>query len=183
MKEEDKMKKFALHLLVLCIVLIAIPLGAEKVSVLTEVNKPETIQFGSGNIYILEGTTVYIYDEVTYKYKGKFGKEGTVIGFFNMGFESQITFTFGEAKNRIKDAQQLKVTFFIIFAAFKNLTKGAGNTRNNSFWVANNKLAEGRPPDNYKFKGLPKHIHVSAGTNISADHAAKNEHKTNDKKH
>jgi len=76
MKGEDKMKKFAIPLLVLCIGLIAIPLHAEKVSVLTEVNKPETIQFGSGNIYILEGTTVYIYDEVTYKYKGKFGKEG-----------------------------------------------------------------------------------------------------------
>ena len=70
------MKKFARPMVVLIIVLFFIPLSAEKVSILEEVNKPETIEFGSGNIYILEGTSVYIYDETTYKYRGKFGKEG-----------------------------------------------------------------------------------------------------------
>jgi hypothetical protein len=56
--------------------LLIVPLNAEKVAVLDEVNKPEVILFGCGNIYILEGTTVYIYDESTLKFKGKFGKEG-----------------------------------------------------------------------------------------------------------
>ena len=64
------------YLIILLVAVFLIPLRAEKGIVLVEVNKPESIQFGSGNIYILEGTTVYIYDETTYKYKGKFGTEG-----------------------------------------------------------------------------------------------------------
>lgn len=51
-------------------------LSGEKIAVLEEVLKPESFVFGNGYIYILEKTTIYIYDQKTYKYIGKFGKEG-----------------------------------------------------------------------------------------------------------
>lgn len=70
------MKEFTKPLVILLIVLFLIPLSAEKVSVLKEVNRPEVMQFGNGNIYILEGVTTFIYDETTFNYKGQFGKEG-----------------------------------------------------------------------------------------------------------
>lgn len=70
------MKKYAIHFFTALIVLSLLPLSAEKVSVLQEVNKPEFIMFGTGNLYVLEGTAIYMYDEAAYTYKGKFGKEG-----------------------------------------------------------------------------------------------------------
>jgi hypothetical protein len=51
-------------------------LFSEKLSVLNEVLKPERFAVGNGYIYVLEKTTIHIYDQKTYKYVGKFGKEG-----------------------------------------------------------------------------------------------------------
>ncbi len=55
---------------------IQISLNAEKVASFEEIAKPENFVFGNGYIYILENTTIFIYDQKTYKYIGKFGKEG-----------------------------------------------------------------------------------------------------------
>jgi len=49
---------------------------AEKLTVLDEVLKPEKFAVGNGYIYVLEKTTIHIYDQKTYKYVGKFGKQG-----------------------------------------------------------------------------------------------------------
>jgi len=51
-------------------------LHAEKLAVLNEVLRPERFAIGNGYIYVLENTTIHIYDLKTYKYFGKFGKEG-----------------------------------------------------------------------------------------------------------
>ena len=67
-------KKIAILVMIAC--MLGTFLQAEKVAELTEIARPQAIDWGNGNIYILEGTTIYIYDDSTYAYKGKFGKEG-----------------------------------------------------------------------------------------------------------
>lgn len=70
------MKKFVIPLIILLLMASGLPLTAERVAVLEEVNKPEQLLLAYGSIYILEGVTIYMYDAHTYKYKGRFGKEG-----------------------------------------------------------------------------------------------------------
>ena len=71
------MKNRVIFLLVFILVFI---LGqgiyGKKVSILKEILKPERFEIGNGKIYILEKTTIHIFDKKTYKYIGKFGKEG-----------------------------------------------------------------------------------------------------------
>ena len=68
--------KLKTAILAIVVFLTGAYLQAEKVAELAEVARPQAIDWGNGNIYILEGTTMYIYDDATYAYKGKFGKEG-----------------------------------------------------------------------------------------------------------
>ncbi len=70
------MRHFTKLFILFFIIILSGTLVAEKVAVLEEVGRPDSMIFGNGNFYILENTTIYIYDAKTYKYKGKFGKEG-----------------------------------------------------------------------------------------------------------
>jgi len=72
------MKKVILVTLVLIyliIMLSGVVLG-EVVATLNEVMKPGGMNVNKDNIYITEGTTIYIYSTVDYKLKKKFGKAG-----------------------------------------------------------------------------------------------------------
>ncbi len=70
------MKNFTKLIFLIFVILLSTILNAEKVAVLEEVGRPDSIVFGNGYLYVLEGTTIYMYDSKTYKYKGKFGKNG-----------------------------------------------------------------------------------------------------------
>ncbi|HDP94976.1 MAG TPA: hypothetical protein ENN40_06415 [Candidatus Aminicenantes bacterium] len=67
-------KKMAI--LMMMVPLLGAFLQAEKVAELVEVARPQAIEWANGNMYILDGTTMYIYDDASYAYKGKFGKRG-----------------------------------------------------------------------------------------------------------
>lgn len=71
-----KMKIFLIIFLFISGIIQISYLNAEKVASFEEIAKPETFVFGNGYIYVLERTTIFIYDQKTYKYIGKFGKEG-----------------------------------------------------------------------------------------------------------
>ena len=70
------MKNFTNLLIIFFIITLSGFLGAEKVAVLEEVGRPDSIVSGNGYFYISENTSIFIYDAKTYKYIGKFGKEG-----------------------------------------------------------------------------------------------------------
>ncbi len=70
------MKNFTKLIFLILVILLSTILNAEKVAVLEEVGRPDSIVFGNGYLYVLEGTTIYKYDSKTFKYKGKFGKDG-----------------------------------------------------------------------------------------------------------
>ena len=55
----------------------------EIVATMDEVMKPTTIVIDKDQIYLVEKTTIYIYDAKTYKFKKKFGKQGEGPGEFN----------------------------------------------------------------------------------------------------
>jgi hypothetical protein len=69
------MKKKTL-IFILALFMVGPALRAERVAELFEVARPQAMEWGNGNIYILDGTTIYIYHDSTYAYQGKFGKEG-----------------------------------------------------------------------------------------------------------
>jgi len=69
------MKK-TIFILAMMVPLLATALQAEKVAELVEVARPQAMEWGHGNLYILDGTTMYIYDASSYEYRGKFGKQG-----------------------------------------------------------------------------------------------------------
>lgn len=58
------------------ILLAALPLAAEKLAEFVEVNRPESIQFHAGRIFIMEGTRIFIYDAGDYRLINRFGKRG-----------------------------------------------------------------------------------------------------------
>lgn len=70
------MRHFTKLFILFFIIILSGTLVAEKVAVLEEVGRPDSIVSGNGCFYVSENTTIYIYDSKTYKYKGKFGKKG-----------------------------------------------------------------------------------------------------------
>lgn len=56
--------------------LLPVQAQAEKVAVFEDFGQPEGIYFGNGFIYVLEKTTIFVYNPEDYKLITKFGKEG-----------------------------------------------------------------------------------------------------------
>jgi len=69
------MKKLLL-LFILLILILTSPVFGEKVILLAELLKPDSITLDRDQIYIGEGTSIYIYDLKNFSFKKKFGKEG-----------------------------------------------------------------------------------------------------------
>ncbi len=68
-------------------VLVLIPLNfviAKKVAVLDDVSKPFEIKVDAARIYIIEGTTIFVYSLKDYKLLSKFGKKGEGPGEFKV---------------------------------------------------------------------------------------------------
>jgi len=68
------MKTLIKWLLIVWVALISL-MAAEPVK-MPQLSKPEQIAIGNGILYVLEGTTIHMYDMKKYTYLGKFGKEG-----------------------------------------------------------------------------------------------------------
>lgn len=62
--------------LVLILLLLAGLVFGKRVAVLEEVGRPELISVDNQNVYITEGTTVYVYSTDDFKLKKSFGRQG-----------------------------------------------------------------------------------------------------------
>jgi len=60
----------------LMFLLTMVPLLGDQVVDLPQVTKPEGIAVGNDMLYILEGTTIHMYNLKGFEYRGKFGKAG-----------------------------------------------------------------------------------------------------------
>lgn len=71
------MKYFIVFLLALVFVIgTGYVMGAKKVITLSDVIRPQLIEVDDNNLYVTEGTNVYIYSLKDFKLKNKFGKKG-----------------------------------------------------------------------------------------------------------
>jgi hypothetical protein len=68
------MKKILITIL---LIILINPLIAKKIIPFPELLKPETISIDENQIYITEGASIYIYSLKDFKFKKKFGKEGS----------------------------------------------------------------------------------------------------------
>jgi len=68
--------------IVMLLVVLAVPGFAEKVTTLTEIMKPASIQVDSTRLYVAEGASIFIYSLKDYRLVKKFGKEGQGPGEF-----------------------------------------------------------------------------------------------------
>ena len=64
-----------MFLLVLLIMIVNFTYG-EKLGTLTDVINPYMLKVDNGNLYVIEGPVIYIYDLKNFKLKNKFGKKG-----------------------------------------------------------------------------------------------------------
>ncbi len=62
--------------LVLFVLVFSVAIFGEQVAVLEKVSRPETVSVDAENVYLTEGTTVYIYSLDHYNLVTKFGKQG-----------------------------------------------------------------------------------------------------------
>ena len=63
-------------LLVLLLVFLTVSVFAQKHTALAELVNPDSIAVDQNQVYITEGTSIYIYDLENFKMKAKFGKRG-----------------------------------------------------------------------------------------------------------
>lgn len=98
-------------LLMLLITAISFSLTAsDSVATFEEFGKPETILFANGYMYILEGTTIYIYNEKDYSFVKKFGKDGEGPGEIKRSqFAGPIIITPHKGKLYISNSARLSV--------------------------------------------------------------------------
>jgi hypothetical protein len=73
MIKEEKMRRI---LLVLLLFFLTVSVFAQKHTALAELVNPDSIAVDQNQVYITEGTNIYIYDLENFKMKKKFGKRG-----------------------------------------------------------------------------------------------------------
>jgi len=112
-REEIKMKKIAVILIVL---FAAAGLSAEKVADLSELNKPGTIAVDTDQIYIAEGSTVFIYSRKDFNFIKKFGKKGEGPQEFNVRQSESVEVLPLEDKLMINSLQ--KISYYTKDGAF-----------------------------------------------------------------
>jgi hypothetical protein len=77
LKRRRYVMKLKIGVFIACWGLLSLlPVQAEKVAVFEEFGQPESMVIGNGFIYILEKTTIFIYNLKDFKFVKKFGKEG-----------------------------------------------------------------------------------------------------------